>query len=125
VLGIASDPRSEKEGKSARCLSLSRSKSRIIGRDRRCQIAGEVSLLCASDGCPTRPMPNRWHGSDFFVGPADEWHLDFGNDFRHLAFHLGAWLSEIREFLVESFPCPGLVTIGAIGDAVGGDGVQQ
>jgi hypothetical protein len=28
------------------------------------------------------------------ASPSAEWHLDFGNAFRHFAFHLGAWLSQ-------------------------------
>ena len=58
-------------------------------------------------------------------GPPDEWHLNLGKPFGHLAFDLSARFSQVREFLVISFPSPRLVAIRAIGDAVGGDGVEQ
>ena len=54
-----------------------------------------------------------------------EWHLNLGKPFGHLAFDLSARFSQVREFLVISFPSPRLVAIRAIGDAVGGDGVEQ
>ncbi len=58
-------------------------------------------------------------------GGIDEWHLNHDKPLRHFAFDLGAGFSQVREVPVVSFLSPGLVAIGAIGDAVGGDGVEQ
>ena len=58
------------------------------------------------------------------VGWIDEWHLNHDKPFRHIAFELGAGFSQVREVPVVSFPSPGLVAIWAVGDAVGGDGVE-
>ena len=58
------------------------------------------------------------------VGRIDEWHLNHDKPFRHIAFELGAGFSQVREVPVVSFPSPGLVAIWAVGDAVGGDGVE-
>ena len=57
-------------------------------------------------------------------GRSDEWHLNHDKPFRHIAFELGAGFSQVREVPVVSFPSPGLVAIWAVGDAVGGDGVE-
>ena len=57
-------------------------------------------------------------------GVSDEWHLNHDKPFRHIAFELGAGFSQVREVPVVSFPSPGLVAIWAVGDAVGGDGVE-
>ena len=57
-------------------------------------------------------------------GLIDEWHLNHDKPFRHIAFELGAGFSQVREVPVVSFPSPGLVAIWAVGDAVGGDGVE-
>ena len=59
------------------------------------------------------------------VGRIDEWHLNHDKPLRHFAFDLGAGFSQVREVPVMSFLSPRLVAIGAIGDAVGGDGVEQ
>ena len=58
-------------------------------------------------------------------GPPDEWHLNHDKPLRHIAFDLGAGFSQVRELPVVSFLNTGLVAIGAVGDAVGGDGVEQ
>ena len=58
-------------------------------------------------------------------GPTDEWHLNHDKPLRHIAFDLGAGFSQVRELPVVSFLNTGLVAIGAVGDAVGGDGVEQ
>ena len=58
-------------------------------------------------------------------GRSDEWHLNRDKPFGHIAFELVAGFSQVRDVSVVSFLSPGLVAIGAIGDAVGGDGVEQ
>jgi hypothetical protein len=45
--------------------------------------------------------------------------------FGHIEFDLVAGFSQVREVPVVSFLSPGLVAIRAVGDAVGGDGVEQ
>ena len=59
------------------------------------------------------------------VGQIDEWHLNHDKPLRHFAFDLRARFSQVREVPVMSFLSPRLVAIGAVGDAVGGDGVEQ
>jgi hypothetical protein len=59
------------------------------------------------------------------IGLFHEWHLDLRNALGHLAFDLGARFSQIGEVLAVPLPHTGLIAIGAVGDSVGGDGVEQ
>jgi hypothetical protein len=53
-----------------------------------------------------------------------EWHLDFANAFRHITFHLGAWLCQPVVVTTSPLFHTGLVAIGAISDTVGDDGIE-
>ena len=57
------------------------------------------------------------------VGHIDEWHLDFGNTFRHIAFDCAAALSASRSDCVA----PGsreVRSIGSVSDSMCGDGIK-
>src|SRR5262245_58255188 len=58
-------------------------------------------------------------------GPPDEWHLVFVNAFRHLAFEFGAWLCQPAVVIGPTLLHARLVTVGAVGDPMGGDGIEQ
>lgn len=59
------------------------------------------------------------------VSRCDEWHLDFGNAFRHLAFDFGAWLGQPAVVIAPPFFHTRFEPIAAVGDSMGGDGIEQ
>src|SRR5262245_2377241 len=69
--------------------------------------------------CPVCPRAVRC------VGRWDEWHLLAGNAFGHLAFDLGARLGQPAVVIAPALFHARLVTVGAVGDPMGGDGLEQ
>src|SRR5439155_12255954 len=59
------------------------------------------------------------------VGQIDEWHLDFRNSFRHLAFDFGTWLGQPAIVIAPPLFQARFVTIGSVSDSMSGDGVKQ
>lgn len=59
------------------------------------------------------------------VDPPPEYHLVLVKAFRHLAFDLGAWLGQPVVVIAPPLLQPRLVTVGPVGDPMGGDGVEQ
>jgi hypothetical protein len=62
--------------------------------------------------------------SETCVGGAHEWHLDFVNAFRHITFHLGAWLCQPAVVIAPFLFHPRFVAIAAVSNSMGGDGVE-
>src|SRR5579884_212012 len=59
------------------------------------------------------------------VGRGDEWHLPLVNPFRHLAFHLGAWLGQPAVVIAPPLLHTRLVAVGPVRDPMAGDGIRQ
>ena len=57
-------------------------------------------------------------------GPFDEWHLEFRNSFRHLAFDFGTWLGQRAIVIAPPLFQARFVTIGSVSDSMSGDGVK-
>ncbi len=58
-------------------------------------------------------------------GMSDEWHLDSCNAFSHIAFDLGAGLCHPVIVIASQLFHARLVTIGSVGNSMGGDGIEQ
>jgi hypothetical protein len=59
------------------------------------------------------------------VGLIDEWHLDFAKTFEHFPFYLPSWLCQAVVVFRFSFRHSRLETVGAVCDAVDGDGPEH
>ena len=55
-------------------------------------------------------------------GFIDEWHLDFGNAFRHFAFEFLPWFCQPREMIATAFFRARFEAIGSVRHLVGCDG---
>ena len=58
-------------------------------------------------------------------GRCDEWHLDFQKSLPHIALGVRPWLSQKAIVFGTPFSQSGFISVGAIGDSVTGDRVEQ
>ncbi len=58
------------------------------------------------------------------IRPIAEWHLDFGNTFRHIAFDLGARLCQPAVVIASLLFHARFVAIGSVSDSMCGDGIK-